>query len=163
MLGGVEIVLQAGAPEYTEEPIGGEQLLRLSNGDAVKMTRYQRMAGVISGQGWIPPALDGLDYSLPLELRSTQVSSMQGAGPEFTLPSTPRPDHAPWAFALVGAELIPTGCATVAGVATVAEVVGARAYQVWWLPVYSVFASRPARNQSNVAATQAWACPWEEA
>lgn len=163
MLGGVEIVLQAGAPELAEDGIGGDALLRLSNGAAVKMTRYQRQGGSISGQGWIPPGLDGLDYSLPLELRSTQVSVMQKTGLAFTLPSTPRPDYAPWAFALVGDELIATPCTAVARDVTVTPVTGARAYQVWWLPVYSVFARRPPRQQSSGSAAQAWSIAWEEA
>jgi hypothetical protein len=163
LLGGVEIVLQAGAPDYSESMIGGDSVLRLSTGAAVKMTRYQRHAGSISGSGWIPPGLDGLDYSLPLELRSTQVSTVQGAGPLFNLPSTPRPDFAPWAFALVGPELMPTECSTVAGVATVTAGAGARAYQVWWLPVYSVFAQHPSKSQFNGSAAQGWSIAWEEA
>lgn len=163
MLGGVEIVLQAGAPDFAEDVIGGDAVLRLSTGSAVKMTRYIKSAGSISGQGWMPPGLDGLDYSLPLELRSTQISTMQGAGLVFTLPSTPRPDYAPWAFALVGDELVPTACATVDGVSTVTSVASARAYQVWWMPVYSVFARRPARQQSSSTASQGWSIAWEEA
>ena len=44
-----------------------------------------------------------------------------------------------------------------------APVTGARAYQVWWLPVYSVFARRPPRQQSSGSAAQAWSIAWEEA
>lgn len=163
MLGGIAIVQQAGALDLTEDVIGGDALLRLSGGPAVKMTRYERMAGTISGQGWLPPGLDGLDYSQPLELRSTQVSAIQGPGPTFTLPSTPRPDKEPWAYAVLGGELVPAACSTVDGVVTVSPVAGASAYQVWWLPVYSVFARRPPRQQSNSTATQGWSIVWEEA
>lgn len=163
LLGGVEIVLQAGAPDYSEDVIGGDSVLRLSTGAAVKMTRYQRHAGSISGSGWIPPGLDGLDYSAPLELKSTQVSTVQGAGLSFTLPTDPRTDAAPWAFALVGDELVQTPAATVGRAVTVTSVAGARAYQVWWFPVYSVFARRPSRSQSSGAAVQSWSIDWEEA
>ncbi|WP_405120747.1 hypothetical protein [Pseudomonas leptonychotis] len=163
MLGGIPIVLHAGAPELSEEAVGGNSLLRMSNGAAVKMTRWEKMAGSISGQGWMPPALDGLDYSQPLELRSTQVSSMQSAGLVFTLPSTPRPDQAPWGFALVGDQWVPTPADTVAGVTTLDAVAGATLYQAWWFPVYSVFATRPPKSQSNASASHGWSIAWQEA
>lgn len=162
ILGGIPLVLHAGVPDLSEEPIGGETLLRMSDGTGVPMTHWQKMAGSISGQGWMPPGLDGLDFSQPLELRSTQVNSMQGAGLVYTLPSTPRPDVSPWAFALIGDDWRPTTCSTVAGVATVTAVAGAEAYQVWWMPVYSVKAQRPPKQQSSGSATHSWSIPWEE-
>lgn len=159
MLGGVEIVLHAGAPELSEEAIGGETLIRMSDGTGVPMTHWQKMAGSINGQGWMPPGLDGLDYSQPLELRSTQVNNMQGPGLVYTLTSTPRPDQAPWAFALVGNQWRSTQCNTVDGVATVTAVAGATLYQVWWMPVYSVKAQRPPKQQS---ASHSWSFTWEQ-
>jgi hypothetical protein len=163
MLGGIPIVLHAGAPELSEQDAGASTVLRMSDGAGYKMTRYQKMAGSISGQGWMPPGLDGLDYSEPLELRSTQVSTMQSTGLVFTLVSTARPDQAPWAFALVGDEWVAAEVATVAGVATVTAVAGATQYQVWWMPVYSVFATRPPKSQSSATATHSWSIAWEEA
>lgn len=158
-LGGIEIDRHAGAPELSEEAIGGETLLRMSDGAGVAMTHWQKMAGSISGQGLMPPGLDGLDYSQPLELRSTQVNSMQGTGLVYTLPSTPRPDKAPWALALVDGRWRSTPCSTVDGVSTVTAVTGADAYQVWWMPVYSVKAQRPPKQQST---THSWSIAWEE-
>jgi len=161
-LGGIPLVLHAGAPELSEEAIGGETLLRMSDGTGVPMTHWQKMAGSISGQGWMPPGLDGLDYSQPMPLFSTQVNSMQGTGLVYSLPSTPRPDVEPWAFALLGDDWRATPCSTVAGVATVTAVAGAEAYQVWWMPVYSVKAQRPPKQQSSASATHSWSIPWEE-
>lgn len=164
MLGGIEIVqLSAGAADLDEEAIGGSTVLRMSNGAAVKMTRWEKMAGTISGQGHQPPGLDGLNFKEPLELRTTQVNSMQSEELVFTLPGTPRPDKAPWAYALVGRDWVPASVVTVSGVSTVTAVPGARLYQVWWCPVYSVFAKRPPKNQSNASATHGWSIPWEEA
>lgn len=160
ILGGIPIVLRAGSPELSEGAIGGEALLRMSDGTGVPMTHWQKMAGSVSGQGWMPPGLDGLDYSQPMPLFSTQVNNMQGTALVYTLPSTPRPDVEPWAFAWIGDDWQPTPCSTVMGVATVTAVAGAEAYQVWWMPVYSVKAQRPAKQQGG--GTQSWSIPWEE-
>lgn len=159
MLGGVPIVPHAGAPEQSEESIGGSTVLRMSDGAAVKMQHYEKTAGTISGSGLMPPGLDGLDYSQPLELRSMQVSNIVGPGPTFTLTSTPRPDHAPWAHALVGGRWLRTACSYDAGVVTVTPVAGATHYQVSWLPVYSVFANRPPKSQGT---SHSWSITWEE-
>jgi hypothetical protein len=155
-------VLHAGAPDLSEQPIGGSSADRMSDGALVKQTHWEKASGSISATGWMPPGLDGLDYTGPLELRSTQVSNMQQTELVFTLTSTPRPDQAPWAFALLGNEWVAAEVVTDECVATVTAVAGATAYQVWWLPVYSVSASRPAKTQSNSVATQAWTINWEE-
>ena len=159
MLGGVPIVLHAGAPELTEESIGGSTVLRMSGGEGVKLTHWERMAGSISGQGWIPPGLDGLDYSQPLELRSTQVNAIHGPGPDFTLTGTPRPDVAPWADALVGDQWVRVPSTFSEGLLTVTPRAGATLYRACWLPVYSVFATRPPKSQSSV---HGWSIAWEE-
>ncbi|MBK3797543.1 hypothetical protein CXF92_18510 [Pseudomonas sp. Choline-3u-10] len=160
MLGGVPIVTHAGAQQQTEEPLGaGSVVLRLSGGAGVKQQHWQRMSGTITGQGLMPPGLDGLDYSQPLELRSTQVSSIVGAGLEFSLTSVPRPELAPWAFALVDNQWGRTPCAYANGVVTVEAVPGATLYQACWLPIYSVFATRPPKTQSTA---HGWSINWEE-
>lgn len=161
MLGGVPIVLHAGAPDLTVQPIGGSSQDRMSDGALVKQTHWEKAGGTISAQGWMPPGLDGLDYTSPLELRSTQASNMQQADLVFTLTSTPRPDDAPWAFALVGEQWVDAAVVTVDGVATVTAVPGATLYQVWWWPVYSVFCSRPVKSQAG--GFQSWSISWEEA
>lgn len=162
MLGGVPIVLHAGAPDSSEESIGGSAVLRLSLGAGVKMQHYEKQAGSISGTGWMPPGLDGLDYSQPLELRTTQVSNIVGPGLVYALHGTPRPDMAPWGQALVGDQWRRTACAYDAetNTATLTAVPGASLYQVAWMPVYSVFCNRPPRSQGSA---HGWSIAWEEA
>lgn len=163
MLGGISIVPHAGLAEQSEEPIGGESLLRLSDGAGVPMRHWVKMAGTISGQGLMPAGLDGLDFSQPLELRTTQVNSMQSAGLVFVLPGTPRPDHLPWALARVDGvwQLATCSLDVDAGVATVTvdAVADADLYQAWWMPVYAVWAKRPPKSQSTA---HSWSIPWEE-
>lgn len=162
MLGGVAVHhLLAGGAAETQEPIGGSTTLRLSNGAAVKMTHWQKMAGSISGEGFWPPGLDGLDYSQPLELRSTKVRTHQAASTVITLQGTPRPDKAPWGYAVVGRALVPTPVSMAGNVATLAAVPGATAYQVNWQPVYVVMCNPPAESQQG--SSRSWSLAWEEA
>lgn len=160
MLGGVPIVLHAGAPAQSIERLGGEAVVRLSDGKAVKMTHWGKASGSISGDGWMPPGLDGLDYSQPLELRLTQPDCITGTATTVTLTSTPRPDVAPWALALVGDQWQATPCSVGEGVATLTAVTGAELYALYWMPVYSVFVGKPGKSLS---ATHGWTINWEEA
>lgn len=162
MLGGVPIVLEAGAPVSSEEPLGGANIVRLSTGTGVPVTHWERMAGSISGQGFMPPGLEGLDYSLPLELRSRQVTSINGTGLTYTLHTPARPDVTPWALALVAGEWASTPCSVVGKVVTVTPVAGAQLYSVCWFPLYTVIARRPARGQDDGTASHSWTITWEQ-
>jgi hypothetical protein len=164
MLGGVEIPLHAGAPVITDGKLGaGDGSFRLSGGTLVSMERWSKRAGTISAQGWMPPGIGGLDFSQPLELRSTKVRTVGGTGLVYTLPFTPRPDVAPWAFALVDGDWKETPCSTVDGVTTVTAVAGAEGYQVWAMPIYSVKATPPDESQDQGTGSHSWALSWEEA
>lgn len=164
-LGGVPIVLHAGAPAQSDEPLLGEALVRMSEGSLVKMHHWVKAAGSISLTGWMPPGLDGLDYSQPLVLCLTAQEAMTGAGLVFALTSAPRPDVAPWALALLGdvnGEWVRTPCAYAAGVATVTAVVGAELYTVQWMPMYSVFASKPPKSTDPSTGSFGSQIDWQE-
>ena len=164
MLGGIEIPPHAGAPVITDGKLGaGSGRVRLSGGTLVSMERWSKRAGTISAQGWMPPGIGGLDFSQPLELRSTKVRTVGGTGLVYTLPFTPRPDLAPWAYALVSGKWLKTPCSTVAGVTTVTPMLGAEQYQVWAMPIYSVKVEPPDETQDHAARTHSWALSWEEA
>jgi hypothetical protein len=161
-LGGLPIVLHAGAPAQSDEPLLGEAVVRMSEGAAVKMSHWAKAAGSISLAGWMPPGLDGLDYSQPLLLCLTAQECMAGAGLVFALTSTPRPDVAPWAQALVDNQWVRTPCAYAAGVATVTAVVGAALYMVQWMPMYSVFASKPPKSTDPSTGSFGSQIDWQE-
>ena len=159
MLGGIPLELHSGAPVLSEEPIGGESSARLSGGNLVSMTHWERMSGTISGSGWMPPGLDGLDYSQPLELRLTSPETMSGVGASFLLHCDPRPDQAPWAYAEVAGRQVRTPCVALGRAVTVTAVAGAERYIVQWMPKYWVFAKKPPRERSR---SYAWSILWEE-
>ncbi|SDJ61449.1 hypothetical protein [Pseudomonas indica] len=163
MLGGVPIHPHAGLPDESAQPIGGSTVLRLSDGAGVKMTHWRKESGSISGSGWMPPGLAGLDYNQPLELRSTQTESIVGTATSYTLTSTPRPDVTPWAEALVGKDWVLAAASTVDGVMSITPVAGASLYRACWLPVYSVFAEPAQRSLSVSNNAHGWSITWEEA
>ncbi len=163
IFGGLPIVRHAGPPSQSDSPVLGEGLVRLALGTGVKMTHFFKAGGSISGSGWMPPGLDGLDYSHPLELRLTSQESMTDTGLVFPLTSTPRPDVAPWAIALVNGEWEQANCSFNDGVVTVEAVPGAVIYNVQWMPVYMVFASKPQKSMDPATATFGWQIDWQEA
>lgn len=161
-LGGVPIVLHAGAPTQSYDGLGGASLGRLHGGAAVKMRHWRRTAITISGAGWMNPGLDGLDYDSALELRCTHPQSVTSASTTIALTGTPRPDVAPWGMALVGDQWVPTPCAVADGVATLTPVAGAELYQVAWMPVFQVFCERPPTGLDAGAGSFSWTITAEE-
>lgn len=165
MLAGIPLHLQAGPAQYSEQPIGGVNSLRLSGGQLVVQRHWRRMSGSISGSGFAPPGLDGLDFTLTHELRSTKTRTVQSSGTTVELPADPRPDKAPWAFALIpgSKEAVPTACSAAGRTVTVTPVAGAAAYQVWFMPSYTVWTPGPNESQDSSGATFGWTINWEEA
>ncbi|MNZ22482.1 hypothetical protein D3C78_395740 [compost metagenome] len=162
-LGGVPIVLHAGAPVQSYEPLGGVSTVRLHGGAAVKMRHWRRTAISISGTGWMNPGLDGLDYDSALELRCTHPQSITSASTTIAITGTPRPDVAPWSHALVDGQWVPTPCSIAAGVATLTPVAGAELYQLLWMPMFMVFMEKPPTGLDAGAGTYSWAITAEEA
>lgn len=165
IFGGVPIVLHAGAPDLSIEPLRGSALVRMGNGEAVQMTHWSgKRSGTISGAGWMPPGLDGLDYTQPIELLSVQQETITGSANAVALSSSPRPDHAPWALALVGRDWVATPCSVVDGIATATPVVGASLYSISWFPAITVFAAPPSKGVSrgNSATPHSWSITFEE-
>lgn len=162
IFGGVPIVLHAGPPAQSDSPVLGESLVRLALGSLVKMSHFKKAGGSISGSGWMPPGLDGLDYDHQLELRLTAHESISGVGLVYALTGTPRPDVAPWALALVGDELESASCTLSGSSVTVAPVAGASRYYVQWMPVYTVFANKPVKSVDPATNTWTWQLDWQE-
>lgn len=55
-------------------PIGGSTVHRLSNGSAVKQTVWTRRRVQLSATGWVPPALDAIDWSQPVAVSGQTIT-----------------------------------------------------------------------------------------
>lgn len=69
IIGGVELSV-IGWLDYEQsiEPISGSSVRRMANGAAFKSTHYRKHRISISAGGWIPVALNGIDYDAPFEI-----------------------------------------------------------------------------------------------
>lgn len=174
-LGGIPIMLHAGAPAQSyETDSAGESEVRLSGGALVTMTAFRKEVINISGAGWMGPGFDGLDFREAQELRCTQPKRQSGRTPDdlvFTLRGVPRPDVAPWAWALVDNEWIATPCTLelietpvepdqpaipVQRVVTVSPVAGAALYSVQYMPTYWVKCTPPPEALDATSNSWTW-------
>lgn len=155
-LGGLPIILHAGAPDHSYSQEAGWTDVRLSGGSLVRMAHWGKETITISGSGWMGTGFDGLDFTQPQELRCTQPKTVTGNSLSYTLTSTPRPDVEPWAIALVGDQWVNTGVSVSNKTATVIAVTGASTYRVSWMPVYTVLVSPPSESMESSVASYAW-------
>ncbi|CDF82653.1 hypothetical protein PKB_1288 [Pseudomonas knackmussii B13] len=163
MLGGVPLVIHAGPPTQRYSPLGGPEVIRLSQGAGVVMTHWARTAISLSGQGLMPLGLQGLDYRNPLELRCTQPRSVQGADPVLQLQGQVRPDFPPWADALVDGLWWRRPVTLIGQQATVEPADGASLYRVSWMPVFMVSSKGPEESMDGEAGgAYSWTLECEE-
>lgn len=155
-IGGLVIPVQAaGDIEQSFETIGGSALLRMLNGAGMKQTHWRKLKTTISGSGWTPPGLAGLDYTAPLTIKSCASRAVQAAGNVIAVPSARRTDtgYAPSGYAIVEGRYVPTPLVLVSNTATLTAVSGAQGYGVRYWPQLSVYAEF---RESNRPAASSW-------
>ncbi|MCP8465933.1 hypothetical protein NK553_18435 [Pseudomonas sp. ZM23] len=159
-LGGIPIPAEAGAPDFSRDPLQGATVVRMSDGAAVKMTHWSgKTSGQLSGSGLVPLGLDGIDYSRPLDLLLTHPRSMAQAAPSFVLPAPCRSDREPWGLALVEGRWRPVPCTRSGLNVDLVIIPGATLYMVQWMPAYRVFADPP---QETMGTGHGWTLNWQE-
>ena len=77
----------------TFEPIGGRSARRMASGALFRMSHWQRWKTTISGGGWVPPQLLGIDYDQPYTIESVTPLSLAVGEP---LPPNWGSRAAPW-------------------------------------------------------------------
>lgn len=163
-IGGVEIALQSFPVNQSYEPIEGAALLRMLNGAGVKQAHWRKLATSISGDGWAPAALAGIDWTQSVEIACAAPRSVHSAAAVATLPSARRSDLTVnvYARAVVDGELVETPVAVVTNTATATAVTGATSYQFWYYPKLSFFSSGPRENLDLAGAAYSWQIDAEE-
>lgn len=163
-IGGLVIPVEAaGDIEQTFESIGGSALSRMMDGAAKKQTHWRKLATRISGSGWAPPGLAGLDYSSQLVLKSCASRAVESTSNVIAVPAARRTDsgYAPTGFAVVGGRYVSTTLSLVSNTATLAAVSGAQAYGVRYWPQLTVYAEFSESNRA-MGASWSWQITAEE-
>lgn len=120
------------------EPIGGSTVRRMGEGSAFKLTHWRKYRVTISADGWIPPALNAVDYDAPFEV------------------------ELPYAVALNTGETLPAGWSSRAapwGEHTVTDQSGAAVRYVY--PKITVIAEPPSQSSGDAAAPS-WSIVMEQ-
>lgn len=68
-IAGIEVSLAARL-QFDQQlaPIGGSTVRRMANGAAFKITHWRKWRISISAGGWVPPALNAINYDAPFEV-----------------------------------------------------------------------------------------------
>lgn len=164
LIGGIPIPSHAGIASQQYEPLGGSTLLRMANGAGKKRTHWRKLKTTISGSGWLPLALQSLDFGAPIDIACIQARALSSPSSRvFALPTSRRADVQPWGWALVGREWVDAEITLSGDQATLSAVEGAQLYQVNWLPLLTVYMDDPTSQMSVDSATYDWTIEAEEA
>lgn len=164
-LAGINHAIKAGLEfNQTYEMLGGSVTHRMQSGKAIKQTHYNKLRTVLSGRGWIPVGLDGIDYSTPQLLKCALPRVISNTQAQFTIPNARRsdPGFTPKAFALISGYLVDAELNMNADIAMITPVAGAIGYQVHYYPELMVFAE-PQQVQGNLSGAEfSWTLTCEE-
>lgn len=121
---------------------GGSTTLRMADGTGLKQQSWRKLKMQISGVGWVPNALQSLDYSQPLQLHCIAPLTISDPASVIELPAERRSDlgYQPKALAWVGGEAVEVDLVISGNTATATTVADAEFYQVSYWPVLTVFA-----------------------
>lgn len=94
-IAGIEVSLAARLQfDQRLEAFGGSSVRRMADGAAFKMTRWRKWRIRISADGWVPPALNAIDYDAPFEVELPMPLALNTGE---TLPAGFTARLAPWA------------------------------------------------------------------
>jgi hypothetical protein len=157
-----QLTLMAGAA--TGIGLLGKRMLDTADSVAIKQTHFNKLRTVLSGQGWVPAGLDGLDYSIPLLLKCAAPRSVSSTNTQFTIPANRRNDSGfePKSFAVVSGNLTETEITLNADIVNLDTVTGALTYQIYYYPEILVFAESPQVQGNMTGAEFSWTLTCEE-
>lgn len=165
IIGGVTVPYRAGhsmRQAFSRLP-GGTSTLRMADGSGVKQQAWRKQKTQINGMGWVPNALQSLDYSQPLQLHCIAPLTVSGPAPVIELPASRRSDagYEPKALAWVGGEAVEVELEISGNTATATTVAEAEFYQVSYWPVMMVFAEFE-ENTDTATGVISWQLACEE-
>lgn len=163
-IGSIEIPGMSGFDlRQTYEEEKAETLLRAKSGAGILQQRWKKLQSTISGNGWLPVAIDAIDTNAALAVSCIAPLAVYGASTSITLPRSYRTDedYAPQGIALVNGEAVNTSISLAGQVATLGAVAGASQYQVIYVPILTGFVSI-SRDHDASSGLAAWSISVQE-
>lgn len=115
--------------------VGGFTNDRMMDGTLDSQETWRKRSTTITGSGWVPAALEGIDWSAPVTVDCVQQVAINSPVATIMLPTARRSDVAPFAFAVSPAgRLVPTDSSLAGDLLTITPVAGAVAYQAVYYP-----------------------------
>lgn len=149
----------------TYEAFGSTALLRMADGSAAKRNNWRKIKTKLSGSGWLPAGLDGIDYNGQLVLKCAAAKVITSTGTGIVMPAERRSDtgYAPLGYAIkASGERVDTSISISVNTATLGSVAGATHYQVEYFPEITVFAELTTSESSPSDATSSWSIEAEQ-
>ena len=136
---------------------GGETVLRLGNGAAVKQNVWRKRTTTISAAGRMPPALEAIDWTASVTIGCVALVAIRSATTTITLPTARRTDVGPFGFAMLpGGSLVKTSIDVTAHVATLGAVAGALAYFAHYYPLLTCYSPGPDQRTDATGTAVGW-------
>ena len=161
ILGGLSVPFQSHLDlnqDYEEEQ--SSRVTRHSDGSARKQTAWRgKLRMRISGNGWVPPGLDTLDYESSMEMSCIALRAVTSTERVITIPAARRSDQGfePFAAATVDGGKIDAAISNrIGNVYTIAAVSGAQFYHMYYYPKLQVFASLPIQRHDAINDKYSW-------
>lgn len=163
-IAGVEFAIQSFPATQEYPPLEGATVHRMLNGAGLKQTHWRKLTTTITGNGWAPAALDGVDWSQPFEISCIKPRTIHSATVTATLPAARRSDMAVnvYARAIVGGELVATPVSVVTNTATATAVAGATGYQFMYYPKANFLSAGPTESLDMQTGVYGWTLTAEE-
>jgi hypothetical protein len=165
-IAGVEFAQETFPSSQTYSRVdGGSNLHRKLSGAGAQQTHWNKLATRISGEGWSPAALAGVDWSTSVEILCIQPRAIHSSSNVATLPAARRSDLTVnvLAYAVVGGALVSTPVNVVTNTATATTVSGATSYQFYYFPKANFFSRGPVLDLDLEGAVYGWSLEAEEA
>lgn len=165
IIAGVPIGIDEFPASQTFRKVQGSAILRMQDGTAVKQTQWEKIATHITGAGFAPPALAGVDWKTSFEISCVAPMSLYSPSNIATIPSARRTDIGDQvlAFGVVGGMNIITPVSVVGDTATATPVSGATGYKFWYYPKLTFFSFGPSERLDTAGGGNSWSIDAEEA
>lgn len=163
-IAGVEFALQTFPVSQAYRALEGATVHRMMDGVGRKQQHWRKLATSISGDGWAPSALAGIDWSAAIEILCVAPRAIHSATVSATLPAARRTDFSDAVLcrAIVAGELVATPVSVVGNTATATAVAGATGYQFMYYPKLSCYSSGPSESLDLSGAVYGWTIEAEE-